>query len=301
MKCNHCEKEWGTQDLTDMSGKTIIVTGGNSGIGFYTALALGRAGGEVIIACRDKAKGNEALLKLQNLAPYANFEVEILDLLNESSIAEFANRFLAQNKPLDILVNNAGVMAPPQRESNDKGFELQFATNHLGHFALTGLLLPALKKSQNPRVEIVSSLFAFLGKINFDDLQSVKNYNPMVAYAQSKLANLYFIVELSKKAPWLKCTASHPGTSVTNLQKFSKFSKFVVSVIGQKPQNAALPTLRACSEDVESGTFYGPKGFLQLKGAPIIRNLPNSTNNAYEREKLWKISEELSNVRYDFT
>lgn len=301
MRCKCCHKAWGVEDLGDLKGKTIIVTGGNSGLGFYTALALGEVGGEVIIACRDRAKGQEALEKLQKFAPKGVFTLEMLDLSNQESIADFANRFLALNKPLDILVNNAGVMAPPKRESNAKGFELQFTTNHLGHFALTGLLLPALKKSEKPRVVVVSSLVAFGAKINFDDLQSTQSYNPMKAYGQSKLANLEFMLELGKRAPWLTCVAAHPGASITNLQQYSKFSSVFVKLLGQEAQYGALPTLRACVDDVASGTFYGPKGCLQLKGAPKIRRLPCRAKKAEEQAKLWAVSEALSAVKYDFS
>ena len=301
MGCKCCQKAWGLEDIGDLKGKNIIVTGGNSGLGFYTALALGEAGAEVIIACRDKAKGQEALEKLQKSASSGLFKLEILDLADQESIANFANRFLALNKPLDILVNNAGVMAPPKREVNTKGFELQFATNHLGHFALTGLLLPALKQSQKPRVVVVSSLVAFWGKINFNDLQSNLNYNPMQAYGQSKLANLEFMLYLGKKAPWLTCVAAHPGVSITNLQRYSKFSKIFVQLLGQEAEKGALPTLLACVDDVSSGTFYGPKGCLQFRGTPKIRKLPCRANNIAEHEKLWAISEDLTKIKYDFS
>ena len=301
MSCKCCHKAWGVEELGDMLGKTVIITGGNSGLGFHTALALGKVGAFVIIACRDREKGQEALEKLQKLAPKGVFALEMLDLSNQESIADFANRFLVLNKPLDILINNAGVMAPPKRESNAKGFELQFVTNHLGHFALTGLLLPALKKSKKPRVVVVSSLVAFWGKINFDDLQSTQSYNPLKAYGQSKLANLEFMLELGKRAPWLTCVAAHPGASITNLQQYSKLSSVFVKLIGQEAKYGALPTLLACVDDVVSGTFYGPKGCLQLKGSPKIRRLPCRAKNAEEQAKLWAVSEVLSAIKYDFS
>jgi NAD(P)-dependent dehydrogenase (short-subunit alcohol dehydrogenase family) len=182
--------DWNLARLGDLRGKTMIVTGANSGIGFYTALELGRAGAKVIVACRDLARGADAVARMQREASQAVFRLEQLDLADLASVKAFAQRFLALDEPLDVLVNNAGVMAVPTRELTVDGFERQFGTNVLGHFALTGLLLPALQRSTAPRVVTLSSGTAYFGHINLANLQGEKCYSSMLNYAQSKLANL---------------------------------------------------------------------------------------------------------------
>src|SRR5215831_6338846 len=240
--------DWSVKDIGDQRGKTAIVTGANSGIGFHAALELGRAGADVIVACRDPRRGAEALERLRAGAPGASFRLEALDLANLGSVRAFAERFLASGGALDILVNNAGVMALPRRELTDDGFERQFGTNHLGHFALTGLLLPALRKSQAPRVVNLSSSVAVIGKVALDDLQSERRYSPMGTYGATKLSNLYFTLELGRRAPWLTVVAAHPGASQTNLQAHA-FQRSV-KIFGQPASQGALPTLRAAVDAV---------------------------------------------------
>jgi NAD(P)-dependent dehydrogenase (short-subunit alcohol dehydrogenase family) len=288
---------WSTKELGDLSGRQVIVTGANSGIGFYTALELGRAGASVVVACRDPKRGEAALAELKQSAPKATFRLEALDLADLSSVRAFAARYLATNEPLDILINNAGLMMPPQRQTTSDGFELQFGTNHLGHFALTGLLLPALKKGQNPRVVSVSSAAAIIGKLNLEDLQSEKRYKPMSAYSQSKLANLAFMKELGKRAPWLISVGAHPGGTKTNLQKDA--FQWSVKIFGQETSMGALPTLRAATEQAPSSTYYAPKDWFNTRGAPIQISLPESAKDSSQHAALWEASERLTGVRFE--
>lgn len=296
MKCKCCCKseKWNAENIGNQSGKNAIVTGANSGVGYYTALELGRAGANVIIASRDEERGKKALTQLQQEAPGSSFRLELLDLSDLISVRLFAEKFLATNEQLDILVNNAGIMALPQRELTADGFEKQFGTNHLGHFALTGLLLPALQRSSSPRVVSVSSKAADFGKIELDNLQSERLYKPMRTYGQSKLANLAFMLELGRRFPWLTSVASHPGATSSNLQKHA-FSKFI-KLIGQPLSQAALPSLRAAVDETHSGTFYGPKNRFQMQGTPVEVKLPCSTKNNELNRALWDESERLTGV-----
>ncbi len=290
---------WSTANISNQNGKTVIVTGANSGIGFYTAFELGRAGAFVIVACRDKERGQQAVEKMRQQAPNASFAFDQLDLANLASIRNFSADFLRQGRVLDILINNAGVMALPTRQETVDGFEVQFGTNHLGHFALTGLLLPALHKSVAPRVVTISSGVAFFGKLEIDNLQSKQKYAPMKTYAQSKLANLLFMEELGRQASWLTSVAAHPGSTITNLQKY-QFKTFV-NLFGQHAAQGALPSLRAAVDQAESGTFYAPKGFFNMRGAPVKIDLPKKALDKSLAGELWCASEELTAVQYGFS
>lgn len=298
MKCNCCcnSEKWTADKIGKQDGKNAIVTGANSGIGFHTALELGRAGANVIVASRDAVRGNTALSKLRQEAPEASFRLELLDLSDLMSIRLFAEKFLATNEPLDILVNNAGIMALPERELTVDGFEKQFGTNHLGHFALTGLLLPALQRSKSPRVVSVSSAVASWGKIELDNLQSERLYKPMGAYGQSKLANLAFMIELGRKYPWLTSVAAHPGATVSNLQKH-KFES-LTKIIGQDGSQGALPSLRASVDDAASGTYFAPKNWFQMRGTPIKVSVTDRAGNNELNKTLWKESERLTGVYF---
>lgn len=298
MKCNCCtSKKWTADKIENLTGKNVVITGGNSGIGYYTALELGRAGANVIIACRDAVRGEVAVTELQKQAPGLSFKVELLDLTDLISVRMFADRYLGTNKPLDILINNAGIMALPQRELTSDGFEAQFGTNHLGHFALTGLLLPALNRSDAPRVVTVSSGVANMkmAKLDMNNLQSDKSYEPMETYAQSKLANLAFMLELGRRYDWLTSVAAHPGATKTNLQKH-KF-KCLTMLIGQHGAKGALPTIRAASDSVKTGNYYGPK-CMQLWGTPVEVPLPQKAQNAALNSSLWDESVRLTKVHY---
>lgn len=296
MRCKCCCKtnKWKAGKIGNQSGKNVVVTGANSGIGYYTALELGRAGANIIVACRDSGRGDAALKQLQNEAPGASFRLELLDLSDLLSVRLFAKRYLATDEQLDILVNNAGIMALPQRELTVDGFERQFGINHLGHFALTGLLLPALRRSKTPRVVVVSSLAAAISKIELDNLQSERFYKPMRAYGQSKVANLAFMVELGRRVPWLTSVASHPGWTVTNLQKH-KFER-ITKLIGQQGDRGALPSLRAAVDETRTGTFFGPKSWFHLRGNPVEVRLPCSAKNDALNRALWEESVRLTGV-----
>jgi len=298
MKCNCCcnLEKWTIEKIGKQNGKNAVVTGANSGIGFHTALELGRAGANVIIASRDEVRGNTALKQLRQEAPAASFRLELLDLSDLMSVRLFAEKYMALGEPLDILVNNAGIMALPERELTIDGFEKQFGTNHLGHFALTGLLLPALQRSNAPRVVSVSSLAATWGKIELDNLQSERLYKPMGTYSQSKLANLAFMLELGRRFPWLIAVAAHPGGTVTNLQKH-KFER-LTKIIGQEASQGALPSLRAAVDETRSGTYYAPKSWFHMRGTPIEVKLPNIARNNELNNALWEESERLTGIRF---
>jgi len=298
MKCTCCtSKKWTADKIGNLDGKNVVITGGNSGIGYYTALELGRAGAHVIIACRDAVRGEAALTELRKYYPGFLFEIELLDLTDLLSVRMFAEKYLGTNKPLDILINNAGIMALPHRELTSDGFEMQFGTNHLGHFALTGLLLPALKRSDAPRVVTVSSGVANMkmARIDLGNLQSETAYEPMETYAQSKLANLAFMLELGRRYDWLTSVAAHPGGAKTNLQKHKY--KHLIKFLGQHASKGAQPTIRAATAPVETGTYYGP-GCLQMWGAPVEVPLPEKARNGALNAALWDESVRLTKVHY---
>jgi NAD(P)-dependent dehydrogenase (short-subunit alcohol dehydrogenase family) len=294
-------KEWSVAELGDIHGKTVVVTGANSGIGFYTALELGRAGAKVVVACRDATRGSKAMARMQVEAPQAAFAFEPLDLADLASVRAFAQRFLDSGEPLDVLVNNAGVMAVPTRELTVDGFERQFGTNVLGHFALTGLLLPALAKSGAPRVVTLSSGTAYFGCVDFANLQGEKRYSAAFNYAQSKLANLMFMLELARRAPWLRSVAAHPGAAHTNLQQYTGvLTKITMRFLGQDAAAGALPSLYAATADVASGQFFGPREKFNMNGSPIEVRLPRRAKDAATARALWEVAEKLTGVPYEF-
>jgi NAD(P)-dependent dehydrogenase (short-subunit alcohol dehydrogenase family) len=286
----------GVQDLPDMTGRSVIVTGANSGIGRAAARAFAGAGARVVLAVRDTGKGEAAAAAMPGTT-----EVRRLDLASLASIREFADGW---SGPLDLLVNNAGVMVPPLSRTAE-GFELQFGTNHLGHFALTNLLLPDV----TGRVVTVSSTGHRLGTIDFDDLNwERKPYKPWRAYGQSKLANLLFTAELQRRlteagSPVL-ATAAHPGYAATNLQFHSgRRVNEIVSRIGnrliaQDEDGGALPTLYAAVGDVPPAAFAGPGGFLEQRGAPKLVGRSGAALDAGVARRLWDVSEELTGVRF---
>jgi NAD(P)-dependent dehydrogenase (short-subunit alcohol dehydrogenase family) len=289
---------WNSRDIPHLEGKRAIVTGANSGIGYFTALELARAGAAVVIACRDHARGSEALDRMRAQSHGANISLEVLDLASLSSVREFSGRVCASNQSLDILVNNAGVMAVPNRELTQDGFEMQFGTNHLGHFALTGLLLKLLLAAPAPRVVTVSSAVTMWASLDLKDLQSERNYRPMKTYGQSKLANLLFMLELDRRArsSGLVSVGSHPGTSVTNLQRFA-FGR-LVRVFGQPAERGALPSLYAASApEVIGGSYFGPRDWFGTVGAPAPASIPRRAQDAGVARALWEASEALTGVR----
>ncbi|NKZ08539.1 oxidoreductase [Actinomadura latina] len=292
---------WTANDIPDLGGRRAIVTGANSGIGYHTALQLARHGASVVLACRSAERGQAAFDRMKAAAPGADLTLGSLDLADLSSVRTFAARF--GDDPLGILVNNAGVMAIPHRTTAD-GFEMQFGTNHLGHFALTGLLLPALRAG-SARVVTVTSGFAWTGRLDFDDLQGERRYRKWAAYSQAKLANLVFAKELDRRVPELTSVAAHPGYAATNLQQagpkmqgsslMERAAGIGNAVMAQSAAAGALPSLYAATADVEGGACYGPR-LLQYRGAPAKVPTPPRANR--EGERLWEVSEALTGIGY---
>jgi NAD(P)-dependent dehydrogenase (short-subunit alcohol dehydrogenase family) len=292
---------WTAADIPDQTGKTAVVTGANSGLGQAIARELARAGATVVMACRNVTKGEQAATRV---GPGAR--VEQLDLASLANIREFSERLAGQ--PVDLLINNAGVMAPPRRLTAD-GFESQLGTNHLGHFALTGLLLPRLLDAPAARVVTMSSGAHRAGRINFDDLQGERRYNNWLAYGQSKLANLLFAFELDRRADGrLSSIAAHPGYAATNLQFagpahwYERASMAVANrVIAQNADQGALPALYAATmPDVPGGSYLGPDGFMELRGHPHLVTAARRAYDLQDARRLWEVSEELTGVHYAF-
>ncbi len=295
--------KWTARDIPDQSGRMAVVTGASSGLGLSTARELARAGARVVLAVRNRDRGEAAAAEMGG-----EVSVSELDLASLDMVREFARRFEGR---LDLLINNAGVMAAPRRVTTD-GFEGHLATNHLGHFALTGLLLDNLLAAPKPRVVTVSSDMHRGGKIDFDDLQGEHKYNRWQAYSNSKLANLLFCFELDRRAraanSKLKSTAAHPGYAATNLQFagptrfYERAGMWVGNLLfAQSADMGALPTLYAATvEDLSSGSFVGPDGFRGGRGHP---HLVTAAGKAYDEEtarRLWDVSEQLTGVRYEW-
>jgi NAD(P)-dependent dehydrogenase (short-subunit alcohol dehydrogenase family) len=302
--------KWTASDIPDQSGRVAVVTGANSGLGLVTARELGRAGAKVVIACRNVDKGSAALSSIRAEVPSVDASVSALDLADLASVRGFAARLAGEHERLDLLVNNAGVMAPPRRLTVD-GFESQIGTNHLGHFALTGLLLSVLLAAPAPRVVTLSSGAHRLGTIKFDDLQREHGYNNWMAYGQSKLANLMFSFELQKRATAaganLLSVGAHPGYARTNLQFAGPhlyeqlLMRITNPILGQSADMGALPQLYAATApDVPGGSFIGPDGFMEQRGHPHV---VTAAGKAYDEDawrRLWEVSEQLTGVGYEF-
>jgi len=296
--------KWTANDIPDLGGKTAVVTGANSGLGYETAIALARHGAHVVLACRDERRGTEAIERLRQEAPQASVELSLLDLADLTSVRKFADAYAGERDHLDILVNNARVMALPERRTTADGFEMQFGTNHLGHYALTGLLLPQLQARPGARVVSVTSFGHKVGRMNFDDLQWERSYRKWLAYGRSKLANLLFIFELDRRAraggSSIVATVAHPGYANTNLQAGTSFqwSNFMA----QSAADGALPTLYgATAPDAQGGEFFGPSGFLQQHGAPERVKAAKKAYDTDSARRLWEVSEQLTGVTYNFS
>lgn len=303
------QQRWTTEQIPDQTGRVFVVTGANSGLGLATTRALARRGGRVILAVRDEEKGHRAVAEITAEQPDAALEVRRLDLADLESVRTFADRLHDDHPRVDVLVNNAGVMAPP-RSLSAQGHELQFACNHLGHFALTGLLLDLLAAGSDPRVVTVSSIKHRQGRIRFDDLSGERGYRPMAFYDQSKLANASFGLALQQ---WLaeagspvRSILAHPGYTATNLQLSAPtgllrffFGRVANPLIAQRPADGALPQLYAATApDVTGGDFIGPDGPGELRGAPTrVVPAPAATDTDTAR-RLWDISENLTGVRF---
>ena len=307
---------WTADDIPDQSGTTVLVTGGNSGLGYETVLQLARKGARVLVAARDRARGTAALERLGAEAPGSQAELAQIDLADLTSVERFADGFLAGDQELDVLINNAGVMAIPHRETTAQSYERQFGTNHLGHFALTGRLLPVLARRPGRRVVTVSSNQHKRAKsIDFDDLQGERSYRPWGAYDQSKLANAMFVLELDRRlrAAGLAIVSAgaHPGFAHTNLQVSGPRSggtSLVARGMGaatrlfaQPARDGALPTLYAATAvDVHGGDYFGPDGPGEMRGHhPTPVQFSAAAHDQAAAARLWAVSEELTGVTFE--
>lgn len=305
-------KKWTTNDIPDLTGKVIIVTGGNSGLGYESVKAFAEKGAEVILACRSLDKGVQAKSEIDKNHPSAKIIAKKLDLMDLSSVIEFARDITMTYERLDVLLNNAGIMMTPYGLTKD-GFESQFGTNHLGHFALTGLLLDLILKTPGSRIVNVSSLAHKKGKIHFDDFlfNDGKSYDPMDSYRQSKLANLLFTYELHRRLETLGsktiAVAAHPGVSITNLANHLKgkmmFKVFMLfsGLVTHPPANGAMPQIRAATDpDVKGEQYYGPDRMGEMKGDPVVVQSTKASHNLEAAQKLWEVSEKLTKVKFEF-
>jgi NAD(P)-dependent dehydrogenase (short-subunit alcohol dehydrogenase family) len=311
-------EKWKAADIPSLAGKRILITGANSGIGYHAALKLARKGAEVMLACRNRQRGEAALARLDADAPSAHTELVIVDLASLASVRDFAEQELAKHRPLHVLINNAGVMAPPKRLQTADGFELQFGTNVLGHFALAALLMPALQlaaeSTDKPRIVTIASIAHKRGQLNFDDLQSTKSYGPMRAYQQSKLADLMLAFELDRRlraaSSRIMSVAAHPGVASTNLFQagdYSPIEKTARNLMGHAigialntDAEGALPTLYAATAStVEDGGYYGPQGFQEMRGDDVgpAKVAPQARDTA-AAARLWQVCEKLTGVGF---
>jgi NAD(P)-dependent dehydrogenase (short-subunit alcohol dehydrogenase family) len=304
---------WTAANIPNLAGRRAIVTGANSGLGFQTSLELARHGAAVVLACRDQERGNQALGQLRAQLPDADSTLATLDLADLASVRRFAEGYAATHKTLDLLVNNAGVMAIPRRLTVD-GFEMQFGTNHLGHFALTGRLFPLIAATPKARVVTVSSAAHRAGQIDFTDLQGERKYGLWSAYGQSKLANLLFAFALQRKVDAagldVLSVAAHPGFAATNLvaagprmgghAMLERLFRAGTRLVAQSDAKGALPTLYAATaDDVAGGAYYGPGGIAEQRGYPRRVASSPQANDEATAQRLWHVSEELTGVRYD--
>ncbi|KUI44277.1 short-chain dehydrogenase [Mycobacterium sp. IS-1590] len=298
--------KWTVADIPDQSGRTAIVTGANSGLGYDTAAALAGKGAAVVLAVRNLDKGNEAVERIRKSTPNAVVSVQELDLSSLDSVRKAADELRAAHPRIDLLINNAGVMYVPSRETTEDGFEMQFGTNHLGHFALTGLLLDNLRSVDGSRVVTVSSVgHRIMARIRFEDPHFETGYNRVQAYGQSKLANLLFTYELQRRlasagAPTV-ATAAHPGFSDTELMRYIPVyvPDVVWRIFTQPADKGALPTLRAATDpNVQGGQYYGPDGLGEVKGHPKLVASSAQSHDEDIQRRLWSLSEELTGVTY---
>jgi NAD(P)-dependent dehydrogenase (short-subunit alcohol dehydrogenase family) len=300
-------------DLTvpDLTGRLAIVTGANSGLGFGLTQRLAEAGAEVILAVRNADKGADAVARLTALVPKAKLGIRSLDLSSLDSVAAFAAESAKDGRPIDVLINNAGIMAVPQRLTTADGFELQFGSNYLGPFALTGRLLPLLRAAEHPRVVTMSSVVARRGRIDWDDLESEKRYVPYETYGLSKLADLMFALELQRRSDangWgIRSVAAHPGITSTNLQvagpragrAYPKLFSRMMNGVLMKVEQGILPALYAAtSPDAAPGGYYGPSGPAEFRGNPTNAVVPPRGRSLDDAARLWTESEKLTGVTF---
>jgi NAD(P)-dependent dehydrogenase (short-subunit alcohol dehydrogenase family) len=304
---------WAAASMPGQHGRTVLVTGANSGIGFHQALELARRGAHVLLASRDADRGRAARAAILRELPAAMVELVQLDLADLDSVRRLAGQLLDRAGGLDLLINNAGVMAVPHRRTTAQGFELQFGTNHLGHFALTGRLLPALLRRRGSRVVTVSSLNHRGGAIRLEDLQSEHSYGPWRAYNQSKLANALFTLELDRRlrkaAAGTLSVGAHPGYSHTELQYrgprlggggiLARAMGLATRFAGQPAVRGALPVLRAATDpQAEGGDYYGPGGPGEFRGFPRKVHYAKTAHDEQLAGRLWQASEALTGVTF---
>jgi NAD(P)-dependent dehydrogenase (short-subunit alcohol dehydrogenase family) len=323
----HTSEAWRMEDfralVPNQAGRRVLITGANSGIGFPAARELARAGAHVLVGSRDRSKGEAAVARLLRDVPAASVELAVFDLTSLGSIREFATRELDRGLPLDLLIDNAGVMAPPKRLETKDGFELQFGTNVVGHFALTALLFPAIVQAiekttaillQSPRIVFLASIAHKRGRIDFNDLQSKQSYGPMKAYQQTKLADLMLAFELDRRlraqgSPILSI-AAHPGVSNTNLFQTGDFNpvekamrKIMGPVIGallNSTEEGALPTIYAAvAPEARSGGYYGPQGLAEMRGGDAAEaKVASQAHDQDAARRLWQVCEELTGIAF---
>jgi NAD(P)-dependent dehydrogenase (short-subunit alcohol dehydrogenase family) len=300
-----------TVTLPDLTGRRAVVTGANSGLGFGIAGRLAEAGAEVLLAVRNRGKGEEAVARLTEAVPGARLGIRDLDLASLESVRDCAAGLVTEGRAIDLLVNNAGVMAPPKRQETVDGFELQIGTNYLGPFAFTGLLLPLLRAADAPRVTTMSSIAARIGRIRWDDFAEQRRYSPYRAYGASKLADLMFARELQRRSDadgWgLHSTAAHPGATQTNLQTSGPrggrpYPAWVQRIMDgrfmQVPEGILPALVALTSPDAAPGSYWGPSGLGELRGAPTLARIPRGARSAADGARLFTLSEELTGVTF---
>jgi NAD(P)-dependent dehydrogenase (short-subunit alcohol dehydrogenase family) len=299
--------KWTATDIPDQTGRVAVITGANTGLGYETAAALAAHGAHVVLAVRNLDKGKDAATRIAATTPNADVALQELDLTSQESIHAAAEQLRSDYDRIDLLINNAGVMWTPKSTTKD-GFELQFGTNHLGHFAFTGLLLDRLLPVAGSRIVTVSSIGHRLrADIHFDDLQWERSYDRVAAYGQSKLANLLFTYELQRRlAPHgtTIAAAAHPGGSQTELSRnlpplLRRIFTLVEPLVSQDASRGALPQLRAATDpSAPGGQYYGPDGFGGMQGYPKVVPSSDKSHDADRQRRLWAVSEELTGVVY---
>ena len=294
---------WNEAMITDQTGKSVIITGSNTGIGYFMAKALASKGANVIMACRNLEKAEISKLRILEEFPNSSITAKKLDLADLSSVEAFATNFSDENNQLDVLINNAGVMIPPKSRTKD-GFELQFGTNHLGHFALTGRLLETLNKTKSSRIITVSSIAHNAGRLDFKDLNGInKKYRKWEFYSQSKIANLVFSLELSRRLKKANSgvfsLASHPGYSATDLQRYSLFWRILNLFVAISAKKGAEATLYAATEkDALNYPYWGPTGIIEMRGSTGKAKINKKALKDGLGTELWQVSEEMTGVKY---
>jgi NAD(P)-dependent dehydrogenase (short-subunit alcohol dehydrogenase family) len=301
---------WTSADVPSQAGRLALVTGSTSGIGYEVALALAGAGARVVIAARNEKKGQDTIAAIRRVHGDADLTFRLLDTARLASVRAFAAQW-DEHRPIDVLVLNAGIASVPQREETEDGFERQLATNYLGHFALTGLLLPRINTVYGSRIVQVASIAHRRAQLHFDDLQLKRNYDPGVAYNQSKLAILMFGLELDRRLraaqSQIRSIPAHPGMAVTDIFRRGEragplqqlLGKAVFRIAGQSATQGALPILfAATSPDAEGGAYYGPDGFREIRGYPAVAKIEPHALDREAAKRLWSVSEGLTGVRY---